>query len=49
MVIRARVGQEFRQDPADRSVKLTVGGSALVYEGTKIKIRCPVKKKFVER
>ena len=42
--IRAKERQNFVQDPSERTVKLRVGGRATIYEGTKVKIRCPVKK-----
>ncbi len=38
--------QRFVQDPRDATVKLKVGGTATVFQGTKVKVRCPVKKRF---
>ena len=32
------------QDPAETSVKIKVGGRATLYEGTFLRVRCPVKK-----
>ena len=42
--IKAKENQNFVQsDPGQTAVKLKVGGVATVYEGTTIKISCPVK------
>ena len=42
--IKSKESQNFVQsDPAQSAVKLKVGGVATVYEGTTIKISCPVK------
>ena len=44
-IIRANVNQDYIQQSSKvKTVKLKVGGRATIYEGTKIKIRCPVKK-----
>ena len=44
-IIRANVNQDYiQQSPKLKTVKLKVGGQATIYEDTKIKIRCPVKK-----
>jgi hypothetical protein len=43
--IKANVNQKYMQPTWKlKTVRLKVGGRATVYEGTKIKIRCPVKK-----
>ena len=43
--IKANVNQNYIQPSWKlKTVKLKVGGRATVYEGTKVKIRCPVKK-----
>ena len=42
--IRSDMRQNYVQNPKDKSVKLKVGGRATIYEGTKVKIRCPVKR-----
>ncbi|XP_071743859.1 protein madd-4 isoform X1 [Lepeophtheirus salmonis] len=43
--IKANFNQNYIQtDPTKKTVKLKVGGKASVYVGTKLKIRCPVKK-----
>jgi hypothetical protein len=42
--IRANLDQVYVQDPSEKTVKIKVGGRAKVYEGTKLKIRCPVKR-----
>ena len=43
--IKADLGQNFVQKrDGPRTVKLKVGGRATLYEGTKVKIRCPVKR-----
>ena len=42
--IKAKDSQKFLQsDPAQTAVKLKVGGEATVYEGTTVKISCPVR------
>jgi len=41
--IRAKKDQRFNQLFGGRSVKLKVGGLATVFQGTIIKLRCPVK------
>lgn len=42
--IRAKEGQSFVQsDPGQAAVKLKVGGAATVYQGTTVKISCPVR------
>ena len=42
--IKAKLSQRFLQsDPAQTAVKLKVGGEATVYEGTTVKISCPVR------
>ena len=42
--IKAKETQRFLQsDPAQTAVKLKVGGEATVYEGTTVKISCPVR------
>ena len=43
-IIRANLRQDYTQDPAETSVKIKVGGRATLYEGTFLRIRCPVKK-----
>ena len=43
-IIRANFRQDYEQDPAETSVKIKVGGRATLYEGTFLRIRCPVKK-----
>ena len=44
-IIRANVDQDYIQPSWKlKTVKLKVGGQATIYEDTKIKIRCPVKK-----
>ena len=43
--IKANVNQNYIQPNWKlKAVKLKVGGRATIYEDTKIKIRCPVKK-----
>ncbi len=42
--IKANLNQAYVQDPAETTVKIKVGGRATLYEGTRLKIRCPVKK-----
>ena len=42
--IRGRPHQEYIQlDPGSSLVKLKVGGRATVYQGTTVKVSCPVK------
>ena len=42
--IRTKDDQNFVQsDPYQGAVKLKVGGSATVYQGTTVKISCPVR------
>ena len=44
-MIKANVNQNYIQQTWKlKTVKLKVGGRATIYEDTKIKIRCPVKK-----
>ncbi|XP_059081063.1 protein madd-4-like isoform X2 [Tigriopus californicus] len=42
--IKANFYQAYVQEPGKKTVQLKVGGHATVYEGTKVKIACPVKK-----
>ena len=42
-VIKANSGQNYVQGH-EKSVRLKVGGRAVLYEGAKVKIRCPVKR-----
>ena len=43
--IRPNSNQEYVQkDPHQKVVKLKVGGMATVFEGSTLKIRCPVKR-----
>ena len=42
--IRAKEAQNFVQsDPGQAAIKLKVGGVATVYQGTAVKISCPVR------
>ena len=42
--IRAKEAQNFVQsDPGQAAIKLKVGGVATVYQGTTVKISCPVR------
>ena len=42
--IRAKEGQNFVQSsPGQAAIKLKVGGVATVYQGTTVKISCPVR------
>ena len=42
--IRAKDAQNFVQsDPGQVAIKLKVGGVATVYQGTTVKISCPVR------
>ena len=44
-LIKANVNQMYEQRSLNQNiVKLKVGGQATVFKGTKLKIRCPVKK-----
>ena len=44
-IIKANVNQMYEQHSLKQNtVKLKVGGQASVFKGTKLKIRCPVKK-----
>ena len=44
-LIKANVNQNYDQPSWKlKTVRLKVGGRATIYEGTKLKIRCPVKK-----
>ena len=44
-IIRSNMNQNYIQRSwKAKTVKLKVGGRATIYEDTKIKIRCPVKK-----
>ena len=43
--IKSKTDQNYIQSStAVKTIKLKVGGKATVYQGTKLKIRCPVKK-----
>ncbi len=43
--IRANTNQRYVQtDPDQLTVRLKVGGQATVFKGTKLKVRCPVKR-----
>jgi len=44
-IIRVDVNQHYIQEQSEWSVKLKVGGLADLLEGTKVKIRCPLKRK----
>ena len=44
-MIKANVNQIYEQtNPNQHTVRLKIGGQATVFKGTKLKIRCPVKK-----
>ena len=42
-VIKANTGQNYVQGH-EKSVRLKVGGRAVIFEGSKVKVRCPVKR-----
>ena len=44
-IIKANVNQVYEQTSLNQhTVRLKIGGQATVFKGTKLKIRCPVKK-----